>query len=319
MDSAWIVALECLSDDTWFDPDSHSFFYAFLCLSFHSHWTRIQSLLARETNSNNKKKLNRKNSLVRFYHWHFWSNNACLSVDDDGSMFKCYRREHGRAWEMVINIFWWLSYHFFHSLCLCRNRILIGLRLTSRSRLAHQHTHTRRRRFLCRTNTRAQRWFSRNSKKLLFLYRLCDFSTFRLEFMHGLQRVHFITGEFWEFQVFEVSRVCHIYEKYVEMWSSECFTCDSYHDYLSSVITWCALHCLSRTTLASSSKLPFDFNKTSKNGEEFFHSTEVPRTFFSLFTFSHFQVRERRNKYASRVTLNAVKLNSLRTLSKFLV
>lgn len=290
------------------------FFVSFLSLTLNTHTKSPR----KRDKFEQQKKLNRKNSLVRFYHWHFWSNNACLSVDDDGSMFKCYRREHGRAWEMVINIFWWLSYHFF-TLSLCHNRILIGLRLTSRSRLAHQHTHTRRRRFLCRTNTRAQRWFSRNSKSCFSFIAFAISALFDWNLCTDCKEFTLSRENFESFR-FSRSRVCATYMRNMSK-------CDRASVLRATVITiTCRLSSLgarftvyhARPSLRRQNCLLIS-TKPQKMARNFFTPRKFLELFFSLFTFSHFQVRERRNKYASRVTLNAVKLNSLRTLSKFLV
>lgn len=319
MDSAWIVALECLSDDTWFDPDSHSFFYAFLCLSFHSHWTRIQKISSQERQIRSTK----KNSTERTRWCVFITGTfgatmlVCLltTTAQCSNVIGENMAEHER---------WWLIYFdgfliTFFTLSLCRNRILIGLRLTSRSRLAHQHTHTRRRRFLCRTNTRAQRWFSRNSKSCFSFIAFAISALFDWNLCTDCKEFTLSRENFESFR-FSRSRVCATYMRNMSK-------CDRASVLRATVITiTCRLSSLgarftvyhARLSLRRQNCLLIS-TKPQKMARNFFTPRKFLELFFSLFTFSHFQVRERRNKYASRVTLNAVKLNSLRTLSKFLV
>lgn len=143
MDSAWNVALECLFDDRWFDPDLHSFFFSvFPFTHMNTHTKKISSLfifgMSEEVN-NNKRKFNKKTIRTKKENGSAFKSTV---LDDEGSMFKCYRRVHGRAWEMMINnLMAFLSHkkNLFLRFLLglfCLNSCSSALSLS----LAHQHT-----------------------------------------------------------------------------------------------------------------------------------------------------------------------------------
>lgn len=158
-----------------------------------------------------------------------------LYADDEGSMFKCYQRVHGRAWIITR----WLSYHK-RKKKYEKKRFLLGFLskiLVQVCSSAHQHTHFYRK-FLCRTTTRVHFWFSQLKWWKNFSKNCFSFIAFAISALFDWNlstaatsscKCSLLTLKFSEFQFFLVSRVCHIYKK------SKCDSrllcmCDSYHD-----------------------------------------------------------------------------------------